>query len=422
MKNALFAAIATAIFTALTIIALRVLCTEQYTKSGIITLHVNLTDALFNQPTSPPPTLAPHLSRITRDPGLLQDIQNGASSALSAVATGTADGVGEAQSALSSAAASIQDIERRIPHTYSLGTRRFCVGSDQATVCSDLPLNLSGFLPDDIPSLPDAIEGALPSDASLDDPPNARRHGIVYSTNTAKRPQLARPQDFPINARGPTKSGDPWHDFEEGYRLRFGLDHRVTVAERKTSPYDIVAVRSFSGAMDDAQVQMLQSVQHHNFARTLDVFRAADSTYVLSEHAHVSLHEMSRSRAEITKVELAAILGQLVNGLAYLSLQGLEHGSLSRSNTLVTMDGVVKIGRIAMEMMQGGQTEDMDTIGVRDLSTWDPDAASFLAETTSATSPDELKKHPLLQLPWKAHHLRRQVAITMLTVRIGLSL
>ena len=149
------------------------------------------------------------------------------------------------------------------------------------------------------------------ADASLDDPLNARRHGVVYSTSTGKRPQLARPQDFPINANELTKSGDPWHDFEESYGLRLGLDHRVTVAERKTSPYDTVAIRSFSGAMDNAQVRILQSIRHHNFARTLDVFRAADSTYVLSEHAHVSLHEMSRSRAEITKIELAAILGQV---------------------------------------------------------------------------------------------------------------
>lgn len=40
LKNALFSAISTAIFTVLAIIALRVLCTEQYMKSGIITLHV----------------------------------------------------------------------------------------------------------------------------------------------------------------------------------------------------------------------------------------------------------------------------------------------------------------------------------------------------------------------------------------------
>lgn len=151
----------------------------------------------------------------------------------------------------------------------------------------------------------------IASDDSSGDSFNARRHGVVYSTNVEKRPQLARPSDFPINANGLIKSGDPWQEFEESHRLRFGLDHRVTVAERKTSPYDIVAIRSFPGAMDNAQVRVLQTVQHHNFARALDVFRASDATYVVFEHAHVSLHEMSRSRAKLTKIELAAILGQV---------------------------------------------------------------------------------------------------------------
>lgn len=154
----------------------------------------------------------------------------------------------------------------------------------------------------------------IASDYSSGDSFNARCHGVVYSTNIEKRPQLARPPDFPINADGLTKSGDPWQEFEESHRLRFGLDHRVTVAERKTSPYDIVAIRSFSGDIDNAQVRILQSIQHHNFARALEVFRAADLTYIAFEHAHVSLHEMSRSRAKITKIELAAILGQVGSG------------------------------------------------------------------------------------------------------------
>ena len=98
---------------------------------------------------------------MPRDLGLLQGIQHGVSSALSAAATGVADVFGPAQSTLSSAAASIQGIEGRIPHTYSLGTRQFCVGTDLATDCRDLPLNPSSFLPDDIHNLPDAVEGAL---------------------------------------------------------------------------------------------------------------------------------------------------------------------------------------------------------------------------------------------------------------------
>ncbi|KAF2818085.1 hypothetical protein CC86DRAFT_171697 [Ophiobolus disseminans] len=268
-------------------------------------------------------------------------------------------------------------------------------------------------------------------DASLEDLVSARRHGVVYPMNTEKRPQLARPPEFPINTNGLVKQGDPWLEFEQSYRLRLGVNYRIVVAERKTSPYDIVAIRTFAGAMDDSQVRVLQGIQHDNFARVLNVFRSTEATHVAFEHAHVSLHEISRSCIRITKVQLAAVMGQLINGLAYLSIQDLEHGSLSRTNILVTIDGVVKIGkpsnlklfpcndttvaaayegctrrtsegsessdlkalgRIATELMQHGRTKEVDIVGVKDLSVWEPDVAGFLAETTSALSPNELKK------------------------------
>ncbi|KAF2818075.1 hypothetical protein CC86DRAFT_435319, partial [Ophiobolus disseminans] len=96
-----------------------------------------------------------------RDRGLLEDIHDGFSSALSAAATGVANAAGQAQGALSSAAASVEDVENRIPHTYSLGTRQFCVESKHATDCRDLPLNLSSLLPENIHKLPDVVEDAL---------------------------------------------------------------------------------------------------------------------------------------------------------------------------------------------------------------------------------------------------------------------
>lgn len=71
---------------------------------------------------------------------------------------------------------------------------------------------------------------------------------------------------------------------------------------------------------------------------------------------------------------------------------GAFEGCCTRVSDETESSDLKALGRIAMEVMQGGQFEDMDTIGVKDLSTWDSDAASFLAETTSATLPDELKK------------------------------
>jgi hypothetical protein len=145
----------------------------------------------------------------------------------------------------------------------------------------------------------------------LGDFDNARRQGVVYSTTSQKRPSLARPSAFPINANELAKAGDPWQEFEKSYNLRLGTNYRVTVAERKASPYNIVAIRSFSSAMEDSQIQLLRGIQHENFARTLHVFRSAELTYIAFEHAPVSLHEISRSRVSIAKLELAAILGQV---------------------------------------------------------------------------------------------------------------
>ncbi|OCK91215.1 uncharacterized protein K441DRAFT_220440 [Cenococcum geophilum 1.58] len=111
----------------------------------------------------------------------------------------------------------------------------------------------------------------------------------------------------------------------------------------------------------------------------------------------------------LNEIRLAAILGQILNGLAYLATKGLEHGSLSCSNILIHPYGDVKIAYqeychirpsqnaeprdiralsyIVMELMQGYVKEER-AVGVDDLRRWpsDSDAVGFLSETTSATS------------------------------------
>jgi hypothetical protein len=72
------------------------------------------------------------------------------------------DVAGHAQGALSSAAASIEDIEERIPLSFSLGTQQFCVTTKHAIDCKDLPLNFSRLLlPDNIDRLPDLVQNTL---------------------------------------------------------------------------------------------------------------------------------------------------------------------------------------------------------------------------------------------------------------------
>ena len=91
----------------------------------------------------------------------VQDIQNGAKSALSAAATRVVDASDQAQSAISSVATSLQDMEERLPRNCSLGTKRFCIGYEHESSCSDLPLNLSGLLPASVHDLPAPVEDAI---------------------------------------------------------------------------------------------------------------------------------------------------------------------------------------------------------------------------------------------------------------------
>ncbi|KAF2806325.1 uncharacterized protein BDZ99DRAFT_523783 [Mytilinidion resinicola] len=118
------------------------------------------------------------------------------------------------------------------------------------------------------------------------------------------------------------------------------------------------------------------------------------------------------NRPGLNEMRLAAILGQIMNGI---SKQRLEHSSLTCSNILANPDRDVKIADykccqfrpsekaeprdiralsyITMELMQGYAKGD-GAVGVDDPGRWNSDAVSVLSATTSATSVDELMKHP----------------------------
>ncbi|KAG9228274.1 hypothetical protein BJ875DRAFT_477910 [Amylocarpus encephaloides] len=57
----------------------------------------------------------------------------------------------------------------------------------------------------------------------------------------------------------------------------------------------------------------------------------------------LSLERIVRSPAYPDERQLAAILGQVVTGMAYLLVEGFQHRSLTCSNILLNTDGDVKI-------------------------------------------------------------------------------
>lgn len=75
-----------------------------------------------------------------------------------------------------------------------------------------------------------------------------------------------------------------------------------------------------------------------------------------------------------------------------MGMLGAFEGCYTQASDSIQSSDIKALGRIAMEVMQGEPIQDVDVIGMRDLSSWDSDVAGFLAETTSATSAEELKK------------------------------
>ncbi|KAF2195726.1 hypothetical protein K469DRAFT_535857, partial [Zopfia rhizophila CBS 207.26] len=185
----------------------------------------------------------------------------------------------------------------------------------------------------------------------------------------------------------------PWRSYKKTYKLRLSVDVRVTVAEQRAFLYNEVLVRHFFGSSVKDRFRGFQRIRHANLVPILKVLRFEETIYVMYKYIPVSLHYVANNPRR-NEIRLAAILGQIMNGLAYLSTQELEYRSLTCSSILVNLDRGVKINiralsYITMELMQG-YVKDDGVVGVDDLDRWDSDALDFLLETTSITLVNEL--------------------------------
>lgn len=105
--------------------------------------------------------MLPASAHALRDRDLFEDFPDRAKSALNAAATKVADAASQAESAISSAADTVQSIEEFVPRNCSLGVKRFCIGYTQDVSCSDLPLNFSRLLPEGVQELPGPVQDAI---------------------------------------------------------------------------------------------------------------------------------------------------------------------------------------------------------------------------------------------------------------------
>ncbi|OBT40475.1 hypothetical protein VE00_07894 [Pseudogymnoascus sp. WSF 3629] len=210
------------------------------------------------------------------------------------------------------------------------------------------------------------------------------------------------------------KQESPWNYFHENYELNLG--GFVSVTSKRVFPYNSFIVRRLKGPDGARKVRLLQTIRHNSFHDMLECFSFEGAYYAVFEHVPISLAHLAKSPPFLSELQLAAILGQVLEGLAHLASNGLEHGSLSCSNILLGTGGDIKItgqescqemassdrsrsrdiralGNITMELMQK-YTKDDGAIGIDDLDRWPSDcnAVGFLSMTTSATSVDELLK------------------------------
>ncbi|KAF1948547.1 hypothetical protein CC80DRAFT_521099 [Byssothecium circinans] len=230
----------------------------------------------------------------------------------------------------------------------------------------------------------------------------------------------------------------PWLEYEKIYDV--DLDGTVAVAVRKAPPVELVHVRAFPKPTAEKTLHIFRQVQHQNIVAAIEVFTTHDGLYIALEHMPVSLEWIVRSPAYPDERQLAAILGQILNGIAYLARKGFQHGSLRCANILLKANGDVKIANqecchvmsqrngesydiralssITMELMQK-YLKDGGAIGIDDLHRWPPnsDAVRFLSATTSAKSAAELLKHPLLSCPWQKDSLIGMISLAQVCIR-----
>ncbi|CZT41141.1 uncharacterized protein RSE6_00836 [Rhynchosporium secalis] len=201
----------------------------------------------------------------------------------------------------------------------------------------------------------------------------------------------------------------PWDYYRQVFEL--SLSSFIMVVSEKTT-HDLFTMKRFQNA---DEVSLLQSISHRNLHQMLECFRHNDTYLAVFGYDPISLAHIACSPPFLTELQLAAIVGQILDGLLYIATNRLEPGPYKCSNILLDAGGTIKItshgscrsiaskqdlkalGYITMELMQKYPNSSR-SIGLENFEHWpsDGDAVGFLAMTTSATSLEQLFSHPLL--------------------------
>lgn len=142
------------------------------------------------------------------------------------------------------------------------------------------------------------------------------------------------------------------------------LEDPVIIASRRGA---LVAVKKSSSKNADRKLNMLELVQHDTFIKFLHCITTEDAHYFIFEHdlpgnegrLSVTLSNLVTSPVHITEPQLKVLLRpvsrllsvlhmlicrKILDGIEYLALMGLEHGSIKCTNILIGTLGSIRIG------------------------------------------------------------------------------
>ncbi|GIJ84970.1 hypothetical protein Asppvi_003825 [Aspergillus pseudoviridinutans] len=283
------------------------------------------------------------------------------------------------------------------------------------------------------------IERPLERASSLGTSPN---DGPMIPAPAVTRPRKRRfSQDYivPSSVNRPiVRYQSPWDFYERGMEVKLDMWHWMT--KRRDGTKGVFAVRTFPQEGSELVLKRCTTLAHPNLVACYEAFRmesAKENLFVVSECLLFSLDHVVACGEIPSDGELASIMGQILDALSYLHSQSLSHGSLTCSNTLVGLGGVIKIagywgsnsalgtsgntgdvnaaGHIMMQLMQDHQSTD-GNIRVVD-SQRSVEAVDFLAAIESGSSASELLKHEYLAVgdgkpKWNPSQLSYLLSVT----------
>ncbi|KAJ5318593.1 hypothetical protein N7476_005013, partial [Penicillium atrosanguineum] len=138
------------------------------------------------------------------------------------------------------------------------------------------------------------------------------------------------------------RSESPWETYQQDIRLE--LAGPMIVAHRRSRPFKKVAIRELRKNITYEFINRLRFISHENVLFPREIYLSGNSTYGLYEIVPFALEQLVNCPDLYpTEAQLSSIMGQILDGIYFLSGCGLTHRHLSCREVLLGLDGIIKI-------------------------------------------------------------------------------